>query len=42
MHIIFVDDKKENIEAAQRSGFKGLRFTSAKKLRKKFKEIGVR
>lgn len=37
--IIFVDDKKENIQAACKAGFRGIHFTSAEKLTVKLKVL---
>lgn len=37
--IIFIDDKKENIQAACKAGFRGVHFTSAEKLKMKLKAL---
>lgn len=39
--IIFVDDKKQNIEAATSVGIVGIRFISADKLRCAFNKLGI-
>lgn len=37
--IIFIDDQKENIKAALKAGFKGIRFISASQLKKDLKPL---
>ena len=39
--IIFIDDKKRNVKAAQRAGLEAIRFKNAKKLRKDLAEMGI-
>lgn len=40
--IIFIDDKKENIEAAEKIGLDAILFTSQEKLEKELKDRGIR
>jgi len=40
-NIIFVDDKKKNVTAASACGLHGIRFTSAQKLSKDLKTLGI-
>ncbi len=40
-HAIFVDDSRTNVHAAQRSGLHGIRFTSAKQLKKDLQKFGI-
>ena len=40
-HAIFVDDSLTNVHAAQRSGLHGIRFTSAKKLKKDLQKLRI-
>jgi len=39
--VVFVDDKKKNVEAAQRQGINGVHFTGAQGLKKEFKRLGI-
>lgn len=39
--IVFVDDFRENVEAAQSAGLQGILFTSEDALRKELRELGV-
>lgn len=41
MHIIFIDDNKDNIMSAQSTGISALQFTSAKKLRHDLALLGI-
>ncbi len=38
---IFIDDKAENVEGAEKLGFKGIHFTSPQDLRTSLEDIGV-
>ena len=38
--LIFIDDRKDNIEAAQSLGITGIHFTSPKKLRQELNKLG--
>lgn len=38
---VFIDDKQPNVDAARSLGFRGLRFTSARQLRRELREHGV-
>ncbi len=40
-HALFVDDKKENVKAAENCGLHGIRFKSAKQLKKEFQALGI-
>jgi putative hydrolase of the HAD superfamily len=40
-HIIFIDDKSENVEAAQKLGFDTILFSSQKQLQKELAKRGV-
>lgn len=39
--IIFIDDKLENVKAAQRAGWIGIHFTTTKELRKDLRALGI-
>lgn len=39
--IVFIDDKKENIQAANRNGWVGILFSSPKQLRKDLQQLGL-
>ena len=39
--LIFIDDRKDNIEAAQSLGITGIHFTSPKKLRQELDKLGL-
>ena len=38
---IFVDDRQENVEAAQKMGFKAVLYEDCDSLVKSFKELGI-
>ncbi len=41
-HGVFIDDREVNVEGALAVGLKGIKFTSAEKLRQELKNLGVR
>ena len=40
-HALFIDDKKQNVQAAKNCGLHGIQFKSAKKLKKELQILGI-